>query len=446
MAEGILGLGSAGSTSLNQDLIDKLKEAEKKANITPLETRLEDITLEKEIFNEIDSKVSEVLDAIKPFDLYVSGGVNAFNQKTATTSGDSVMFDAADVSVLNKGVTSVEIISLAQKDVYQTNSVDGATKDAVINAGNLEITVNGILETFDTTNMTYDQLATAINAKTGMNASLEQVGSDSFRIVIKSEESGVDNALTIGGAAATTLGLDVSTNHTLTAQDLNAFVDGVEYNISSNEFTVDGLKISAMKEGVSTINVVNDPSSAISAMQTFVSTYNEMVTMIDDATFEADSPVTNRSGLRDIVNLIKNKLFGMYGENDDKSIFTYGFELDKSGMLSLDETKFAEAMDEDLSGLEDLFIGVAEKEGLGTQLKSLIDEMSFSGGVLTVYETDMTSRETTLNEDKEKAEEALDEKYKQLALQFSAYTAIITQMENSFSGLQLMINQSTASN
>ena len=46
---------------------------------------------------------------------------------------------------------------------------------------------------------------------------------------------------------------------------------------------------------------------------------------------------------------------------------------------------------------------------------------------------------------KEKAEKALNAKYEQLSLQFASYGAIINQMEASFSGLKLMIQQSTAS-
>jgi flagellar hook-associated protein 2 len=444
MADGILGLGSGQAASLNQDLIDKLKDAERKATVEPIETSIEDITLEKEVFTEIENKVSELLEAIKPFDLFVSGGVNAFDEKSATTSGTSVVFDAADVSALNKGVTTVEIVDLAQKDVYQSNAVDETTKDTVINAGNLEITVNGVLETFDTTNLTYDQLAEEINAKDGMNASVQLVGTDSYRIVIKSSESGVDNALTISGAAATTLGLDLAENHKLTAQNMDAIIDGVSYSVSSNDITVDGLKISAVEKGTSSINVVDDTTTVTTQMQNFVTLYNELVTTIDDAT-GADSPISNRSGLREIVNQIKDKLFGTYGANSDKSIFNYGFELNKSGTLSIDETDFNKAIEEDMAGLKELFIGVAENEGLGTQLKAVVDEMNFSGGILSIYENNMTSRESTLEEDKTKAEEALDAKYEQLALQFSSYGAIINQMEASFSGLKLMIQQSTAS-
>ena len=451
MANGVLGLGSGQAASLNSDLIEKLKTAERKSTVAPYETKIEKITGEKEVISTIQTKVSELLEAVKPFDLFVSGGVTAFEQKSATTSGDSVTFDAADVKALKKGFTSVNVTQLAQKDVYQSNSVNATTKDAIINAGNLNIEINGVTETFDTTNMTYAQLSDAINSKAGISASVEQVGSDSFRLIIKSETSGIDNALSISGTASQSLGFTTdgtainSTNHILEAKNMIAKVDGVEYNVSSNNITVDGLKITANKVGESTINVVEDNSQVETQMNSFITKYNELVALIDSEVFNTDSKIEDKASIRNIVSQIKSKLFDSYGSSNDKSIFNYGIELDKFGGLSLDSTKFNKAVQEDMDGLKELFLGSAEDKGIGTVLKETLDEMKFSGGILNTYESSMTKREKNLNDEKEKAEKALNAKYEQLALQFSSYGAIINQMESSFSGLKMLIQQSTSS-
>ncbi|MEZ4694594.1 MAG: flagellar filament capping protein FliD [Aliarcobacter sp.] len=347
MAEGILGLGSGQAASLNSDLINKLKEAERKATISPIETRLENITAEKEIYASIEAKVKEFIDSVKPFDLFISKDFNAFEQKAATTSGDSVTFDAPDMTKLREGFTSVNITKLAQKDVYQSNSVNSAGKEATIDAGNLEITVNGTTEIFDTTGKTYEDLAKEINAKSGMSATIEQVGTDSYRLVIKSEESGLDNKLTISGAASTALGLDDPLNNILKAQDLEATVDGVEYKLSSNVINVDGLKITANKEGTSTINISQDNSQIETQMNNFVTKFNELVSLIDSEIFNSESKIADKSAIRDIVSQVKNKLFGTYGTTESKSIFNYGLEIDKSGMISLDSTKFKKVIEED---------------------------------------------------------------------------------------------------
>ena len=440
MANGVLGLGAGQAASLNSDLIEKLKTAERKSAVAPIEAKIEKMVKEKETFSTIEKKVAELLESIKPFDLFVSGAVTAFEQKSATTSGDSVTFDAADVKALKKGFTSVDIKTLAQKDVYQTNDVTGVQKDQVIGKGDL--IVNG--QVFKTDNLTYKQLADEINTKEGMSASLEQVGTDSYRLVIKSKESGLDNALLITGDAKSALGLDVTENHKQTAQDMKATVDGVEYNVSSNSLVVDGLKISANKAGISTINVTEDNSQIEAQMKNFVDKYNELVALIETETLGSDSSLNDRSSIKGIVNQIKDKLFGSYGAAGDKSVFNFGIELDKFGGLSIDSKKFNEAVQKDMVGLKDLFIGSAEKKGLGTVLKETLDTMKFTGGVLNSYDVAMKTREKLLNENKEKAEKSLDVKYQQLALQFSSYGALINQMESSFSGLKLMIQQSVA--
>lgn len=452
MAEGVLGLGSGQAAALNSDLLNKLKEAESKAVISPIEKRIENIGTEKEKFSEIETKVSEFLASVKPFDLFISNGLNAFEQKTASTSGESVTFDAPDVTKLAKGFTSIDVTQLAQKDVYQSNAVNSTIKDTVINAGDLEITVNGNKEIFNTTGKTYDDLAKEINAKSGINATVEQVGTNSYRLLIKSEESGLDNALTIGGTASQTLGYTTdgtvvnSTNHILEAKNMIAKVDGLEYSVSSNTITVGGLKMTANKEGISSINIDQDNSQIETQLNSFITKYNELVAMIDGEVFGADSKIDDKSAIRDIVTQVKSKLFGSYGTSNDKSIFNYGIEIDKTGRLSLNSKKFTDAVENDLAGLKELFIGVAEKKGLGTTLKETLDNMSFSGGVLDTYTNNMSTRETRLNEEKEKAQKLLDSRYSQLAQQFAAYGSIINQMEASFSGLKMLIQQSVSSN
>jgi len=442
MADGILGLGSGQAASLNDELIEKLKSAEREATVAPIETDIEDIATENEVFATIDAKVDELLDVVKVFDLFVTGGATAFDQKSASTSGDSVIFDADDVSALNTGVTTVNIESLAQKDVYQSNTINEANKDTAI-TGLGDLTINST--TFTTEGKTYEELAEEINATQGINASLEQVGSDTYRIVLKSDASGIDNALAISGDASTALGLDLEANNILKAQNMEATVDGVEYSISTNTLEVDGLSISATKIGESSINVSKDTSVVETSMDEFITQYNELTSLIEDEIYSSDSVIEDKSALRDILTQVKDKLFGSYGDDSDKSIFNYGFELGSTGVLSLDSTIFNAALEEDPEGMKNIFIGTAENKGMGTQLKELIDNMGFTEGVIGLYESSLQTREDNLNVELESAEEALETKYSLLASQFASYSAIITQYETSFSGLSLMIEQSTSS-
>jgi len=469
MADGILGLGSGQASTLNQELIDKLKDAERESTVAPLEDRLDAITRvgtedgaisdgEALKLAAITAKANELLDAIKPFDLYVSGGVGAFDQKSANVTGTSVVFDAASEASLNEGTTTVYIDTLAKRDVFQSSAVDGTTKDSDIDGGDLVIALAGADNlystsyTFDTTGKTYEELVTEINNNSDLTASVEQVGDDSYRLVIKSAESGLANALQITGSASQTLGYTTDgTTETVganvqEASNLIATVNGIDYNVSSNVITVDGgLKITAVEEGsTSTISVENDTTSVSDYIQYFVNTYNELVAMVDEELYSADSPMEDTSALRSMMEGIKGKLFSTYGTNDDLSVFNFGFELDKSGTLSLDTEKLNKAIENNIDDLKSLFLGVAEDEGLGTQLKAYVDDLDGFDGLLYTYEENMNSRQESLEAEKEKAEEALERKYSLLAQQFASYSTLITQMESSFSGLSLMIEQSTA--
>lgn len=118
MANAVLGLGSGQAASLNSDLIEKLKTADRKATVSPIEAKLEKFAPERESINNITTKVDELLAAVKVFSLNQLNTTNAFNAKSATTSGDAVMFDSEDTNALKTGFTTVEVVGLAQKDVW----------------------------------------------------------------------------------------------------------------------------------------------------------------------------------------------------------------------------------------------------------------------------------------------------------------------------------------
>ncbi|MDK2090115.1 flagellar filament capping protein FliD [Aliarcobacter butzleri] len=451
---GVLGLGSSGSTSLNEALIEKLKEADKASSVTPLEKKLEKFTTEKEVVANIQTKVSELLSAVKVFSLNQTTGANAFQQKSADVTGDGVSFDSDDLSALKSGSLSVKVEQLARKDVWQSNQFDGktVTKDSLVNKGTLEINGTPI----DTNNKSYSDLVSEINKIDGVQASIVEDSTGKFRISIKSTETGEANKIdftdsntdNISQAAVSLFGVGTANEseyNVLKAQDMIMKVDGVDYSGSSNTITIDGLKITATKStGESTINIEEDNSNLKTQMQAFVTAYNTLNTLISGEVYSTDSSLGDKASIRNVMSQLKEQLFGT--GSGDKTIFSYGFSFDSSnGNLVLSSTEFENAIKNDKEGLQNLFVGVAEKKGIATALDELISNSGINKSLID-YESNMLSRQTKLTEQKDAAQEALDTKYKLMSQQFAAYTTIITQMENSFSGLKMLIQQSTASN
>ncbi|TLS72471.1 flagellar hook protein FliD [Aliarcobacter thereius] len=442
MAEGILGLGQGQAAGLNNDMIEKLKAVDKKATVDPIEKKLENFEPEREAISNISTKVDEFLNALKIFSLNQTSGVNAFHQKNANVYGEGVIFDAEDVNSLKNGSMNVVVEQLAQKDVWQSGLFDGSTttKNSLVDQGDL--TINGT--TIDTNGKSYSDLVKEINKISGVDASLVENSSGGFRLSIKSSETGLENKLEFSGAAISHFGFDDSANNVLKAQDMQMKVDGVEYSNKSNTMTIDGLKITATKEGGnSTIEISDYNTELPKQMQEFANKYNEFKTAIENELYSSESSVYDKSSLRNMLETVKQELFG--SGNSNSSLFSFGFSLDsKSGDLLFNQKEFESSIKDGTDELEKLFVGVAEAKGIATRLDEAITINGVKKGLID-YEINMMSREETLKKDKEAAETALDNKYSLMAQQFAAYGVIINQMEASFSGLKMLIMQSQAS-
>lgn len=524
MATGILGLGGGGSAALNQELLDKLKDADRTVKVEPIEEKLEEWDSELEAITMIEAKALEFLGTLSKLDLY-SEEENAFEQFSASTSGTAGVFDAVDIGDLSEGTNYVNVTQLAQRDVYQTVAWEG-DETTVMPYGALEI--NGTV--YSTSGKRYEDFVDDLNASDDVVATVVKVSDTQSRLVIKSKEPGIDNELTIkqsidydfgfmynqsssntvadvdvetvvGAGQSATLTIDgkevaindtmtyqdlanainaldgitssivdggnlyiemddgsalsieqsgidlgFSSNQTLYAQNLNATVDGVSYDISSNTIDVQGsLTFTATETGNATISIQKDTTNVIPAIEEFIQQYNSFLDTVNNELNNAESPISDKSSLRTILSQVKEMLFANYGSDDSLNIFNFGFELDKMGHLSIDNDTFNKAVSDNLDDLKSLFVGTAENPGMGTQLKEYIDGLDAYNGLLWHYDQTMDDRKKTLEEDLEKAIEDLDNKYSQLASQFAAYGSIISQMESSFGGLKMMIEMETAS-
>jgi flagellar hook-associated protein 2 len=346
---------------------------------------------------------------------------------------------------------------------------DAAYNSFTITNGS-RIEINGVEVIADTgDDMTLSQLITQIDAHADFSAARD---GNSVKITAAN-----GSTVTVND---TNLNLQFSnTNHTVTAQNLKATVDGVDYNVSSSDLTIGGgLKITALKvsapDEFSTVTVSKDTSAVTLAVEALTTQYNALYDLINDEINDPESVIGNKDTLRTILSDVKNMLFQSYGAdeiqwietdaegngnppehsnvaNNDKNAFMFGLELDKTGHLSVDTTvlnNIINGKDDnyDFDDLQSLFTGVYENKGLGVQIKEYLDDLDSYDGLLTTYETNMDTRKEDLEEDKEAELERLDAKYQIMAEQFSAYSAIIAQMEASFSGLKMMIEQSVASN
>lgn len=396
--------------------------------------------------------------------------VNEINQNDSISAsveqvGDGeyrLIVKGADTGEANKVTINQSGLSLGFGDV-KSSSI--SNWDDTLGVG--AININGQDVIANTLGMTYTQVMDTINAHADFNAvqdgdTIRITGADGSSVsVIEDGANGLNFA---------------DSSHIQKAQNLNATIDGVEYDVSSNSITTqDGaLKITAIKVNepneITSITISKDSSAVTVAAEAMVSKYNELYDLINDELYSEESTIEDKSTLRTIMSDLKNMLFANYGAeepiqwgdaiddygdtlkehsnvtNNDKNIFTYGFEIDKTGHLKVDTEEFNKNVKDNMDDLAAIFTGVYENKGLGVQLKEYLDNLDGYEGLLTNYETNMIEKKEDLEKDKKDALESLDSKYGIMAEQFSAYSAIIAQMEAQFSGLKMMIQQSVASN
>lgn len=441
MADGILGLGTSGSVDLSSELLTKLKTAESTSVLDPITAEQEDTQAEIDALDEIQTMVTEFLDLVKDLDLFTSG-TNIFNEISATTTGSSASFDATDSSNLDPGTISVNVTQLAQKDVYQSNTISDIT--STLDSGTISVTIGEETYDFSTEGKTYETLVSEMGNYPDLNVSLEQVGDSSYRMIIKSSESGTSNAITISQSGVD-LGFEEEANHVLTAQNMKATVDGIDYELSSNKLTMQsGLIIKMVEEGTSSITMERDDASIVESITSIADKYNDLVDLVNSYILgdeENPAVISDSSTLKSMMSSIKNILFDSYGLNNEENLFKYGISFDSDGYMQVDETELSTALTDNYDDLKELFVGYAEKEGIGTRLKSYLDSLdNLLDGLLTTYDDKLSTRLSTLTTDYETASEKLDEKYEQMASQFAAYTVLITQMETAFSSLQSIID------
>lgn len=439
MSSGILGLGSSGSTDLNSELITKLKTAESTAVLDPITEEKDETQAELDALTEIETMVTDFLDLVSSFDLYTTD-TNVFNSVSATTSGTSVSFDAADTATLGIGTVTVNVTQLAQKDVYQSNTISDIA--STMDSGTITIAIGEDSYEFSTNGKTYEELVEEMNNYSKLDVNLEQVSDSTYRLVIKSASSGESNALTITQDTID-IGLNEESNHVLTAQNMEATIDGIDYDLSTNKVTMkDGLVIQATSTGESSISLERDDTSIISSIEDLFSKYNELVDLVNsyiEGDEEEAAIISDSSTLRNVMNSIKSIIMGSYGLDNEESLFKYGLSIDTDGYFQIDETTLTTAISDNFDDLKELFVGYAEKEGLGTVLKTYLDSLDSLDGTFTSYEDKLNDRIDTLEEDYQTASDKLDEKYEQMTSQFAEYTVLITQMENSFASLKMII-------
>ncbi|MEI7743167.1 MAG: flagellar filament capping protein FliD, partial [Chloroflexota bacterium] len=306
------------------------------------------------------------------------------------------------------------------------------------------LTINGVSIAYDTTTDTLATVISRINSSSaGVTASLNR-GTD--KLVLTSRTGGAAPiAIADTGALATALKLAPGTTDAQTlGTQAQVTVDGKTYTADTNKVStaVEGVTITLLAEGTSTMTVSPDTTAVSASLTTLVTAYNALADSLDTVT--ANSPTRPRgtlAGEPDVRSLALNLRRALTSQVSTSGAFTtladigltsgaLGSKVGTTTRLVLDSAKLTAALEANSSSVSSLLNG---SSGAFASMATTLGNWTTTGGRISSSLTSITSQMTQLDS----REAAVNTR---IALRQASLEAKFTAMEKNLALMQTTTN------
>lgn len=402
-----------------------------------LKTQKARLTAQQNALKALKSNLTDFRSALTNLNKSSSGML-----KTSASMSVENMAKATTTSDARKGTYNLFIEQLASS--HQV-AYDGLKDDDVKNAtGSMNIEINGKSIAIDMDGVdSLAGLAKAINGmdgNPGVTASLVRTGGE-VRLMLSSDKSGAENAITLTGQPAAMNSVSTIS----AAQDSIVYLGdpqngGMQITNSTNTLTnlIDGVTLELNQthktgDAPLRINVGVDNTETQAQVNTFVESYNKLVTALgaltasgssstDRGAFAGDASITSLR--RELNEMLRTSIDGL-------DITQFGLSADKDGKLTLDSDKLKEKLTDDPGKLNALFNG---NGGLLKKMDKSLDRLlSITSGDIKSREETNRRRETELSDRSDKISTRYDTAYNRYLQQFTRMQSVLQQMNNTAS-------------
>lgn len=447
---GTLAIDGLASGLDTTSVIEKLIALELKP-VAALTTSKTTIETRQSAWKDINSRLLSLQSKAESLQL-----ASAFNSTKANSSDTSLL----TVSSSNDAVTGTYRVSVAQMATAQSSWSEvytGTLGTALGLNGELGLadatgTVKSTLtiSSTDTLNSIKNKI-NGVTSKTGISASIVQVDSGSYRLVLSGTRTGVAFGVnwTGGGALA---GL---TTPAQVAQKADLTVNGMRILSESNTITsaIPGVTMSLLKGPAdsetpldATVTVNKDVDGTIATIKGLVDQYNSLASYISGKqTWDKDNKIGGillgdssasnilRDSRRQFMDIVPGRSSGQLASLADIGITSGAFGTDNYGKLVVDETKLRQKLTDSPDQVMALFTddnGVAKR--LVTYAKGYTDSHS---GIIPGKDKDMSLQLKDMADQIEvmnKRVEAVRDRY---TAQFQALETALGKLKNQQSWL-----------
>ena len=368
---------------------------------------------------------------------------------SAMTSGQS--FTLAGITVTASGsATAAEVAaSLANLAAGgSANASDKLTTSGTISGWTTE-SVNGASVNFisTTAGSGVTDLAAASDANSLLSIAPTQGVADSWYISV-SGETGVKNQFSM--SSTPDLGFSTGSNVLSSAQNAILSVNGIgSINRASNSFSdvISGVSIVLSGTSAATIEVVENLSSLRDSLDEFVSSVNDFNKELDEMADPDDTESAFGGSLANdssFVSLIRKQVKALVDKESAtasgsmSSFRDLGMSFKLSGDIEIDETKYTNAVTNNLSNVREMLTGNTDSQsrydssdkGLALESRITLLGLIETDGLLANRETNAGSSLESQKEALAELEERMSNAYKRYIKQFAAMESIV-QRSNS---------------
>jgi len=210
-----------------------------------------------------------------------------------------------------------------------------------------------------------------------------------YRLQVRGLDTGAASGVTLGGAAATGLGLDVPAARVQSAQDAALTIDGIAVTRSTNQVSgvIPGVTLALTRTTASpaTVAIESDGDNAKSKLKAFVSAYNDVVSAsrfaagwgsIKASNSELSADSTIRSVLDRLGRTVGEPVAGATGRY--QTLASIGVRSNKDGALELDEVALDKAMLADSTAVTRLIVSDsgAGTTGAMSKVSTLVEQLA----------------------------------------------------------------------
>lgn len=453
-----LGIGSGLDLAT---LLTNLTTAEN-ARLTPISTQQSAYSAKLTGYGTLKSALQTFADSSTAL-----GTASLFKTTTATSSSTS-SFNATTDATAAAGTYSIAVTQLAQSQSLVSGvQTDSTTAIGATTSGSRTLTISqGTGTTPMTVKLTDSQtslggIRDAINAADGgVTASVIQASDTSYQLVLTSNKTGTDNAMTVSVTGDDTLQGKIGYNATSTTNGLSESVQAKNAKLTVNNIAIERasntitnapsgvtLNLTALTTGPQTLTVSKDNSAATTAVNNFVTNYNALVTSMNTLTKytavatgaaqdSSNGALIGDSTLRGIQTQLASALVSSQGSATYPSLASIGVTTDPTtGLLKVDSTKLSTALSTDSSAVSKMIVGDGKTTGVATVINNLNTSFLSTSGTLTSATTGVNDTLKDLTKQYNDTSSVIADTIARYKTQFTALDVAIQKLNSTSSYL-----------